>query len=158
MPVRIRVDPILPKGKLILFNLSAGQAAKEQALSELGDEAKELFEKTVETWEDKPVFTAKMQKNSVAVTTTNKIYTYIDKGTSVRYATMSPDFAPKSRVRVIGANRGRGRMVFVSRNHPKPGIEAREFSVIIQERMQKKFSSRFQKVIKSYIAGEAPGV
>lgn len=156
MTVRIRVEPILPRSRK-LFDLSAGQAAKEQALKELGEEAKALFEKTVETWRDKPVFRVNELQNSVTVTTGNRIYSYIDKGTSVRYAVMSDDYNPKTRSRVIGSTGGRGRMIFVSRNHPKPGIQAREFSVVIQERMQRKFAAKFKNVIKTYVAGEAPG-
>jgi len=155
MTVRIRIVPIIPKK---LFDISAGHAAKEQALKELGEEAKALFEKTVETWSDKPSFRVNELQNSVTVTTGNRIYSYIDKGTSVRYAVMSEDFNPKTRSRVIGSTGGRGKMIFVSRNHPKPGIQAREFSVVIQERMQKKFAAKFKSVIKSYVAGEAPGV
>jgi len=155
MATRIRIEPILPKK---LFNVPAGQAAKEQALSELAEEAKAMFEKTVETWDEQPDFTINENQNNVSIGTRSKIYGYIDRGTAVRYATMTPDFAPKSRVRVIASARGKGGLAFVSRNHPKPGIQAREFSVIIQERMQKKFASRFKSVIKSYVAGEAPGL
>lgn len=158
MATRIKIEPILPRGKLKLFDMSAGRRAKEDALSELGDEAQALFEKTVETWDDKPEFTVKTLKNAVSVSTSSKIYSYIDKGTSVRYATMTPDFSPKTRVRVIASARGRGGVVRVDKRHPKPGIEAREFSVIIQERMQKKFPSRMQQAMKAYVAGEAPGL
>jgi hypothetical protein len=156
MSVRIRIEPILLKKKL--FDVPAGQAAKEQALGELAEEARELFQKTTATWETQPVFIVRINQNNTSVTTASKIYTYIDKGTRVRYATMSPDFSPKTRSRVIGSTAGKGRMIFVSRNHPRPGIQAREFSVIIQERMQKKFSAKFKRVIKTYISGEAPGL
>lgn len=155
MATRIRIEPIIPKK---LFDVPAGQVAKEKALAELGEEAKALFEKTVETWDDKPEFTVKEYQNSVSVSTSSKVYSYIDKGTSVRYATMIPGFSPKTRVRVIASARGSGGMVRVDRNHPKPGIEAREFSVIIQERIQKKFLARFKSVIAAYVSGEAPGL
>lgn len=154
--MRISVKPILPKRKL--FNVPAGDAAKEQALKQLGEEAKALFEKTVETWTDKPNFTVNENENNVTVGTSSKVYSYVDKGTSVRYAVMSDDYNPKTRSRVIGSSGGRGRMIFVSRNHPKPGIVAREFSAIIQERMQKKFAATFKRVIKAYKSGEAAGL
>lgn len=157
MPVKIKLTPILPKRKS-LFDIPAGHAASEKALKQLGEDSKALFEKTVETWTDKPEFKVTEKAGRVEVSTNNKIYFYLDKGTSVRYATMSPDFQPKTRARVIGSNRGRGGMVFVSRNHPKPGIEAREFSVIIQERMQSKFKAKFKSVLAAYKTGEAVGL
>lgn len=157
MPVKIKLTPILPKRKS-LFDIPAGHAASEKALKQLGEEAKAQFEKTVETWSDKPDFNVKENSGSVQVTTNSKIYTYLDKGTSVRYATMSPDFSPKTRARVIGSTSGRGGMIFVSRNHPKPGIEAREFSVVIQARMQSKFKAKFKSVLAAYKTGEAVGL
>lgn len=156
MAVRIKIEPILPKKKL--FDVPAGQAAKEKALEALAQEALALFHKTTETWDEQPVFIVRVNNNNTSVTTNSKIYKYIDKGTSVRYAVMSPDFSPKTRVRVIASVGGRGGKVFVDKRHPKPGIQAREFSVIIQERMQKKFSATFKNVIKAYVSGEAPGL
>lgn len=157
MSIRIKLIPILP-ARRTLFDIPAGHAASETALRQLGEETKAEFEKTVATWEDKPTFTVNRNMGNVTVGTSSRIYSYIDKGTSVRYATMSPDFAPKTRSRVIGSTGGRGRMVFVSRNHPKPGIQAREFSVVIREKMQDKFAAKFRAVLAAYKTGEAPGL
>jgi len=157
MAVKFRIKAIGPKK---IFNVSAGQAAREKALEDLAQDGLELFEKITNPWERKVIFVIRVNLagENVSITTTDKIFGFVDIGTSVRYATMSPDFSPKTRVGVLSSSRGRGGMIFVNKNKPKPGIEAREFSVIIQERIQKKFVARFKEVLKEYESGEAPGL
>lgn len=67
---------------------------------------------------------------------------WLDQGTSVRYATMSRDFLPKTRVRVITSRPGRGHLHFVDRRVPRPGIDARYFDNEISKRLDPKFEKR----------------
>jgi hypothetical protein len=57
-----------------------------------------------------------------------KKWTWLDEGTSVRYATMSPDWQSKTRLKWFGSRAGRGRRLYVRRDRPRPGIEARGWS------------------------------
>lgn len=115
------------------------------------------FEKTTRTWENKPEFEVETsgasgqfggsgEDPSVTVTTDDDIYRYISRGTRVRYATMSPDFRPKTRVNRIVSYRGRGGMVFVDTSKPRPGIKARNYEKIIVKRHRKKYHERVRKV------------
>lgn len=157
MPIKIKFVPILPRRRA-LFDIPAGHAAAEQALISLGEDAVKEFEKVTNTWNEKPAFVVRLRNMSVDVSTNDKKFYYLDRGTSVRYAVMSEDFSPKTRVGVLGSSRGRGGMIFVSRRHPKPGIEARGWSVLVQEKIQAKFKTRFRDVIAAYKTGEAPGL
>ena len=100
------------------FHVEAYKKALEDAMDDLADEAKEQFEKTVATWDDAPEFIIRKNKENRSVTANGKaarIYDYVDNGTSVRHALMSPDFKAKTRGGVIGSGPGRGGVVFVSR-------------------------------------------
>lgn len=157
MPIKIKFTPILPRRRA-LFDIPAGHAAVEDALLSLADDAVKEFDKVTNTWNEKAVFVVRPRSMSVDVVTTDKKFIYLDRGTSVRYAVMSEDFSPKTRVGVLGSSRGRGGMIFVSRRHPKPGIEARGWSALVQAKIQAKFKTRFRDVIAAYKTGEAPGL
>lgn len=107
------------------------------ARDRLGDRIEEDFRKTYKTWEHKPDFTRKdTVRNGVYKTevyTDDRIYTFVNDGTSVRYATMTGDFVPKTQPGVLGSGPGRGGVLYVSRQRPRPGIIAREFDLQIVE-------------------------
>ncbi len=111
------------------------------------------FGLTYKTWEHKPTFKQDFKENSkqmVASTLTSGTgskdnpYPFITKGTSVRFALMTDDFSPKSKVRVIGSGRGKGGVVYVDKRRPLPGIKGREFEPEIAKREQPKFEKRGQ--------------
>jgi len=166
MAVKFRIKAIGPKK---IFSVSAGQAAREKALSELADDALELFEKTTATWEHKPVFIKRVNiaGENVSITSNDKIFGYVDLGTvahvirarNANTLAFTVGGSPKTRPRVLSSSRGSRGDVWVSKAEVHhPGTEAREFSVIIQERIQKKFVARFKEVLKEYESGEAPGL
>lgn len=109
----------------------------------VGRRMKRDYDKTVATWKIKPEFEMLTQRTSsiasVLVGTDNRIYAYVNNGTSVRYATMSKNWDSKSRVRVIGSFPGRGRREFVSKFHPQRGIAAREWSQVIERKYERDF-------------------
>lgn len=119
-------------------------------------EAVPLFEKTVRTWRSIPQFTATQTARGWAVGVDPVFpYGWINKGTRIRYATMSKDWRSKTKVGVVSSFAGRGRMLFVSRKRPRPGIQARNFSDIIMRRMQTRAASAVRDALNqaSYGAG-----
>lgn len=109
----------------------------------VGRRMKRDYEKTVATWKVKPQFEMLTQRSSsvasVLVGTDNRIYAYVNNGTSVRYATMSYDFDAKSKVRVLGSFPGRGGRAYVNRHQPRRGIAGREWSFVIQRKYERDF-------------------
>lgn len=112
-----------------------------------------LFGLTYKTWENKPTFFQDFKESSeqmVASTLTsgtgskNNPYPFITRGTSVRFALMTDDFSPKSKVGFIGSGRGRGGVVYVDKRRPRPGIKARKYEEEIAKREQPKFEKRGQ--------------
>jgi hypothetical protein len=63
--------------------------------------------------------------------TRSKPYIYVELGTRVRYATMTPDFTAKTQPRVIDSGPGSGGVLFVNKQRPRPGIEARHSNEVI---------------------------
>lgn len=86
-----------------------------------------------------------------------KIYFFISEGTSVRYATMSPDWRSKTRPSPGGlkAGAGRGRKLFVNRSRPRPGIKARKFDERIARKLGK---ATFQRALALAMVEGADGV
>lgn len=106
---------------------------------------------TVQTWKRRPEFRVSTPRpGERIVSTDNKIYKFVSGGTRVRYATMSRDFIPKTRPDWIGSGPGRGRRLFVSRKHPRPGIKARRF----EHAIIRKWGPRFGELCRRMIAAE----
>lgn len=114
------------------------------------------FNRTTATWQHKVRFTSKVQASAgaggvrIEVSTKDPIYGYIDQGTRVRYATMSPDFSPKTQPDVILSVPGKGRRLFVNKKRPRPGIKARNFSKIIAKSYFKEFRRRMQNALDRF--------
>ncbi len=117
----------------------------------VGRRMKRDYEKTVATWKVKPQFEMLTQRTSsiasVLVGTDNRIYAYVNNGTSVRYATMTPDWDSKSRVRIIGSYPGRGSRAFISKSHPQRGIAAREWSLVIERKYEREFADAMEQAM-----------
>lgn len=164
MTVKFRLQPIGPKR---LFNVPAGQAAKEQALTELAHEAKALFEKTTRTWKHKPVFVLRINQNDRTVSTRDKVFGYVDEGTPPHvirakksaYLSFRPGGRAKTKPGVIASYLGAEGQGWARKQEVHhPGTRARDFSKIIQKRVQARFRNRFKQVLKAYRSGEAPGL
>lgn len=118
------------------------------------------YEKTTRTWEHevdfKGVVNDKPAEISVEVSTQDKIYGYVDKGTKphIIRAKRSPRLFFKSRYRskttprVINSHRGgsSGKTVVAKVVH-HPGTEAREFTHTIQAKYQPKLKKEMDKAI-----------
>lgn len=126
----------------------------------LNVEFKKDFDKTVDTWDHKPIF-----KSSVAVMKDfivghvrtapifgdkppELIYYFINQGTKVRYAKMTPDFEPKTRVRVLDSFPGAGGLDSVDVRFPMPGIQGRKFNEAIADKHRARQVFRLRVAIK----------
>lgn len=85
---------------------------------------------------------------AIAVTTEDKRFLFVDEGTKVRYATMSPDFVAKTKPNSLRAGKGRGRMLFVNKKKPRPGIKARNFSKMVKKKWEPLFRSQMAAALE----------
>jgi hypothetical protein len=115
------------------------------------DAKKELLQPT-STWNHSVCFEQKIittrGKVTVTIFTKDDIYRFLDQGTKVRYATMTPDFSPKTRVRTLSASSGIGGLSYVSLLKPRRGIEAREFTSVVKENQERKLVPLFGNALK----------
>jgi len=113
------------------------------------------FQLTVRTWKVKPTFKKSVKKNNKSiegkVSTDNDIYRFVSGGTRVRYATMTPDFVAKTRPGNIPSGPGRGGVLYISKQKPRPGIEAREFDKQIKNKRGKEFAKTMLDGINKFI-------
>ena len=139
------------------FDASAFRFEMEDTLSRLGFGILLDFYKTVSTWDTQPVFESETNINDQLMEVhvycdalrdgdrvrgarrpqpapVNLVYYFLNEGTAVRYATMSPDFRPKSRVRTLGSFPGQGGIASVSVLKPRPGIVARKWDEEIKKK------------------------
>jgi hypothetical protein len=77
----------------------------------------------------------------------DEIFWWLEEGTSVRYATMSQDFAPKTANRQIQSKQGAGGVQYVDTRIGRPGIEAREILKEIATLDGPKFQSDIRSII-----------
>ena len=131
--------------------------AVENGLSEAAAAAKVDFEVTTATWDNKPDFKVDQEEGYRLIYTDDDQYGYVNKGTKVRRAVMSPGFRPKTRFRFIGSNKGAGGVVFISKKLNLPGIEAREFDLAIKEKWDKELPVALQRAIDTEVSRQNRG-
>lgn len=128
--------------------------------TELGEFVKKDYEKTTRTWKHKPEFRNIVKTSGKAVelsvTTSDKIYGYVDEGTKphiIRPRTkkalaFSSKFRPKTRPRQIRSLKGyTGKVDTVRPEVHHPGTEAREFTETLTERWKPGFQRGIQNAI-----------
>lgn len=113
------------------------------------------FQSTTETWDHQPRFSSTLHYAggdvSIQVETDDAVYMYLDKGTRQRWAVMSGDWVSKTSPGVIGSGPGAGSVVRRGKRQmrtPRPGIKARNFTLLIRRKHEKSF----RKDVKSVIA------
>lgn len=111
--------------------------------------------KLTSTWRHDPNIQYKIERTSdeisITVWTDDNIFFWVDQGTSIRYATMSKDFVPKTSPGSLRSGVGAGYLDHVDRNDPKPGIEARYFMKTLFDKYEKPFNNRVMKSMASEI-------
>lgn len=108
------------------------------------------FERTTKTFDEtKVVFRQKTSTagRSVTVYTDNEIYGYLDEGTPIRYAVMSPDFSPKTRPGSLESRPGSGRLIRIDLENPREGIEARNFSQQVEEKRGPEYVDELDNIV-----------
>ncbi len=111
---------------------------------------KRSFQRTTRTWEHEVTFRQMTEiepEPTVLVYTTDEIYGYVSGGTRVRRALMSRDFSPKTRPGVLDSRPGRGGVVFISRKLNRPGIQARRFPELVEEKHLKGYRRDVERAI-----------
>jgi hypothetical protein len=147
----VKVVPIIPPGE-VPVDIKKIERAIQNALdgAALGIQAD--FDTTVMTWSRRVNFkiTSPSSKTRV-VGTSDEIYGYLDQGTRVRYATMARGYRPKTSPGRIGSRSGGGKVLFISRRRPRPGIAPRHFSKVIHKKWQDEFPTILQRAISSEV-------
>ena len=147
----ISIKPVKPKR----FKIPGIKGRLERMLAEEAWIQKRMLQKTTRTWKGaKPRFRRYIEVDRddmmmvVAPSGSEKgkwKWIWLDQGTRVRRALMSPDFKPKTRHRTMGSRMGRGGVLFVSRRIARPGIKAREWSEEAAERRTPKFIKKVER-------------
>jgi len=135
----IKMIVIKPKVK---FKPNAFNDAFHRAAEFQSKKTEQEFRKTHRTWnEQRPTWRREVQVRANAtiwqVDTSHLIYFFLNDGTRVRYAAMTPGFKPKTKPGFIGSTAGQGGFSHLAFNPPPgpDGIEARYWDVAIQKKM-----------------------
>lgn len=153
MPFAFVSKQIGGRNKPPLFDDRQFSRDLQRAVKSRAQAMKRDYERVVATWDDKPVFEQITQTTrpdiSVLVGTDDRIFGYLDRGTRVRRALMSPDFSPKTRPGELRSYPGQGEVVFVSKKLNLPGIKARGWSKMIGKKHKKPFQRDVLAALKA---------
>ena len=152
----------LISAKVIKPKFWSGRDVSGAVLAELKNEQVPAimadFVSTISTWRHQPVFHPVFRfaggNVRVFIFTDDKIWVWLNNGTSVRYATMKKGFKPKTshRIKPGAGSPGLEDPMFVSRKFPKPGIEARDWTGIITRKHKTRFSKGIQAAVNRAMA------
>ncbi len=127
-------------------------------LVSIAEDAKKDFEKTVETWSDKPEFEIEKRPRSYAVVTDDDKYHFVDKGTrphkipvgELGFLAFRGSYQAKTTPRVIASRQGgaSGAYSYTTKDIQHPGTEARQFSKIIHAKWEKETVKRIRSTLK----------
>lgn len=152
MTVTVSVKAIRPKRNLFTNVATAILDRVDSAVGDFADdELTDDFNETQKTFKRK--FDVETQDRSsrsrivYEALIDNEIYFFVSGGTAVRFATMSSDWRSKTQPGRLGAGAGRGRVLFVNRRRPRPGIKARKFPEQIVKKEDKPFERAVQAAI-----------
>lgn len=162
----VRLKAILPKG--VLQPGAVARAVRNKVVDE-GRIVERRLASTVATWRNAPKFKATQrvapsESRAVSVTVSPagdpeavQHWIYVNDGTTVRWALMDPKFKPKTAPGQLKAGPGnppfdpvlRGRKQMFA---PRPGIQARNFTVLVKDERQKPFSNAVREAIRRTLA------
>lgn len=131
----------------------------DATVNQIALDAEAEYHKVTRTWRHQPQFVIHQVRTAqYTVTTDDPIFHFLDKGTRVRRALMSRDWVSKTKPRFIASYNGRGQVLFISRKLNRPGIQAREWSKIIHDRLQPGAANRLRRTLAALAVGEAVGL
>jgi len=149
--VGVKTDIKVTIPKNLLGNPASITRAIQNTLTMSAKNVEIDFKVTTQTWDTKPAFKTEKEVFSRTVSTDSKIYGFVNDGTSVRYALMSPDFLPKTRPGWIGSGMGSGRVLKIDKTHPRPGIKARGFDKEIKKKWEAEMPKLLQRAIDAEV-------
>lgn len=159
------------------FDASVFRQLMTEAMDGLLGNILEDFGKTVETWNTQPSFEFEFHSSDEFIemhvfcdalrdgdrvkgagamgsllggpqpAPVNLVYYFLNHGTSVRYATMTPDFMAKTRVGWLGSTFGQGGLASVDIRRPRKGIKGRHWDEEIKKKYAKILPSRLASVL-----------
>ncbi|MCB1677006.1 MAG: hypothetical protein KDI01_12000 [Halioglobus sp.] len=143
-----------PKRKKLFFR-SRFESQLKKLYDDTGNTIKKKMEEPFGTADHGlPNIDTKLTDEGVEVSTTDERWVYNALGTSLRWAVMSSDFSPKTTPNSLNASRGsgrtviRGRMAMIRKGmSPRPGIEARNWHVIIAQDVDSDFKKQYKSLL-----------
>jgi hypothetical protein len=143
-----------------LLTLDAVEKAAIAELSHQGEEILKLFRQTTKNW-DKRKFSgftkvAEVNANEAKVTvgSSDRIYTFLNFGTSERWAYLSSNWSSQTAVRSLGSSPGRGKVLLRGRTamteagmNADVGIDARKWDEEIVKQRQLPFQREMEASI-----------
>lgn len=146
---QIKTTAILPAK----FNLDFALAMLADGVQTEGETEQKEYEKTTRTWRREPKHELEFSQTKAEIKamnrTNDKIYYFLHDGTKVRYAVLSSDWQSKTTPRVLNSGPGRGKVLFVSKKRPMPGIKAREWTDVIIRKRKQPYKKDMQNVMKT---------
>ena len=138
MPSSVYSRPTVINTGALEKSIRAASEAQAKAIEE-------QLRLTTSTWEgSKPAFEVVAEPRGFLIGPVDNggqgflKWLWLEQGTSIRYATMSDGFRPKTSPRVVQAVVGAGGAQYVNVRRPRPGIEAREWrQTIVEEHNQR---------------------
>lgn len=136
-------------------NASQLAGALQDAAKEQEKETLKLFKGTTRGWNNQPKFLSDTEITAsgfvILAGTDDKVYGFLDRGTSVRHALMSSDWQSKTKPGSLQSGAGRGHVVFISRKIIRPGIKARDFTKGIAKVAESNLPALLNKHIKKWV-------
>lgn len=124
----------------------------EATAKKLGNNAIKLLKDLTKPWTHPVEFEAVTEgsKDNIAVLvgTDDKIFGFLDKGTSVRRAVMAPGFKAKTSPGSLKSGGGKGGVIFISKKISLPGIKARNFTDNVAKIIDRQAEQEFNKAAK----------
>jgi hypothetical protein len=148
----IRVVVIEPT-RLLRANKSAQRLLAKLTTAVLAENNThlQLYNQATATWNGKPSWKKTLRATATyiaaEISTSSKPFAYVEGGTSVRYATMTRNFSPKSRPGSLRASPGAGGRAYVSRMVPRRGIVARNFTTTIVNKRYPVFVAKVTRIV-----------
>jgi hypothetical protein len=131
------------------FRTAALRAYMASALRQSRQDVLKDLESTVNTWNHTVNFTVRIYYRGanaeLLAYTGDYVWNILNTGTLRKFAHVSSDFRPKTRVRRIPAMAGAG-TVYPSKT-PTKGIDARQWTAVIFEKNEKVFNQRIVAAI-----------
>lgn len=151
MSIKITKQRIKPTKK---YNTEGIRKGMKAALDSAATRVKRDLKDITGTWHHSVNFQVTLriagEDASARITTDDDVFHFLNKGTKVRYALMSPDWRSKTKPGRMRSGSGGGRLILVSKRKPwrrsrkrwpRPGIKARGWMRDIQRSNTKKFQA-----------------